>query len=197
MCVVLLIITTFLLVDPNVYQITNQRDFKQHCLDPADKGVSALCLVAFLPPVDEEFEDTIKYRDDLVDTLTTVKRELNDIRLRPSSSSVPNVYFLWTYGHEESKQALLNRFGASTDLPSAFIINPTKRVFRTFIGAFDAASLKEFLLDVAAGRGRVFSYNWDVDFGDSEQAAAQCGGGDASSDDDGQCTKPPTPRDEL
>lgn len=138
-------------------------------------------MVVFLPPIEPEFDESVTQNQDFVAVLTTLKEQLNTLK---ATKQFPRAEIMWTVGSDAAVQAnVLNKFGLSTDFPSALVLNPGKKVYKPYIGQFDAKSLVQWITkDLVSGTsaGKVYAYKFEVDFGagdgehENELAEGQC-----------------------
>jgi protein disulfide-isomerase A6 len=170
-------------VDPKVPEIKSKTDFETACVEEAKGYLSSLCLVSFLPILEPEFEESVKLRESLINVLTGLKKTLHEARTK-DPSSVPMLHIMWADGSTSTAKKIINKFGVSSDLPSALFLSPKKKAYRPYVGVFEEADLKRFADETRHGKGRVFTYDWDIEFPATEKS--QC-----SKADNGKCTKAP------
>ena len=183
--------------DPKIPEITTQEELEKHCLQLTE-AFSNLCFLAFLPPLEKEYEESIRDRETFVKTLSSVKKAFHE-RKEDDGAPMPQFHFSFMDGTKKSSKAFINRFGVSSDLPSAMVVNPSKKAYRPFIGSFDEAGIKSFLEETGRGRGRVFQYEGDLTFGTAEKKhetkpvdESSCSADtDTTGADEGQCTSTP------
>ena len=177
--------------DPNIPQIEDQTDYEKYCVAASEKGLSSVCFIVFLPPVEEEYPESVQQHGDTITMHQALKEDLHQLRQK-SPSSVSNVFMSWSFGHTQLVQNIMHKFGVSTDMPSALALNPGKKGFRPYIGAFDKDGMKHFLTE-SVRRG-LYKFDWDVVFGQEKEKRldeSSCGSDDAEKE--GTCTGPSDP----
>eukprot|EP00158_Paraphelidium_tribonemae_P003824 Partr_v1_DN26398_c0_g1_i1_m43241 putative NA len=147
-------------LDPNVPHIQTIEDYRKACLEPAEKVMSTLCFVAFLPPLELEFEESVKRHAEILALLRSAKKAMYAMG---EKEVLPNMHFMWLDGTAKYSTKIIQKFGISSDLPSALVLHPKKRVYRPFIRAFDEPEIRAFLKETARGTGRAIAYDWDVE----------------------------------
>jgi hypothetical protein len=178
--------------DPVVYRVSNQTVFEEHCVQAASKFPSSFCVLSFLPPLEEEFEESVKQHRNLIAILTELKKDLYEAR--KSNSPLPRVNLMWLDGSQEENFKLLQRFGVATDLPSVVFVKPDKKIVGPYIGGFEKESLLKGIREAAKGRGRLYKYNFDINVFSEKiegKSAESCGDDDSEEGSSGQCTAPP------
>jgi len=119
-------------------------------LDDALKkaGVSVITFMALEP----EFEESTKAFNETISMLQQVKKHFHD-------KNGPFTSFLWVNTIEHGAK-LMRDFDVPDMLPSMFIVNDKKKVYRIHRDAFEKDSIVSFLKDVWEGRGRFFKYDF-------------------------------------
>jgi protein disulfide-isomerase A6 len=134
---------------PEVIQLSKQEDLERECLSK----VGGICVIALLPESDESYPPSIEERVTHTKILTDVKSNFKQDT---------SVRFLWaeaTATRELAKKLDL----AETSGPSVFAVNPRRKVYRPFLGAFDNTGLKEWIDETKNGRGsHTFKYEFDL-----------------------------------
>ncbi|KAI3641461.1 hypothetical protein MIR68_000591 [Amoeboaphelidium protococcarum] len=174
---------------PQVSQITSQVDFEKHCVQTTN-APSALCMVVHMPVLEADVPESVQQHQDLILLLEQVKAGLHKLK---DTKQFPKTEIMWTFGNTESVQKnIINKFGLASDLPTAFVIKPSKKVYKPYIGAFDAKSLVDWIVkDLTSSRSKVYPYTFEVDFGvESDADSDKISGGkscSAQKDDGGSC----------
>lgn len=118
--------------DPNVPEISNQKDMEEHCLDKA-----GLCLLVVL---DEEAED----HSESLETLKTLKKHDFD-------SNGP-FHFAWVSSKRSSQ--LDRDFDLADSRPNVVILSQKKKTYRVMLGSWDVKTVEKFMQDTVSGKGR-------------------------------------------
>ncbi|KAI3631222.1 hypothetical protein MIR68_010712 [Amoeboaphelidium protococcarum] len=174
---------------PSVSQITSQVDFEKHCVQNTN-APSALCMVVLMPVLEADVSESVQQHQDLISLLEQVKADLHRLK---DTKQFPKTEIMWAFGNTEGVQKnIINKFGLASDLPTAFVIKPSKKVYKPYIGAFDAKSLVDWIVkDLTSSRSKVYPYTFEVDFGvESDAVSDKISGGNscsAQTDDDGSC----------
>ncbi|KAG0054502.1 protein disulfide isomerase (PDI) protein [Gryganskiella cystojenkinii] len=135
--------------DPKVPQIEDQVQFKMECLS---KNAGS-CVVAFLV-VEPEFEESVKVHEENMAVLEKVKKQAHD--------AGKAVHVMWMDALDKRVTTLMNQFQISSDIPGLLLVNPGKKAFVPFVGAFDVDGIQSWLSDSTTGRIRAFPYSFDV-----------------------------------
>ena len=113
-----------------MYEVKNQKEWEERCVN-----AGGLCLVAFLPPVEEDEE-----------TRTKSLGVLEELVQKQTKSTFK---FLWVDGRKESK--FREGFDLSQDLPVVMVTNPSKKRYAPFLGAFTVDAISEFMERILSG----------------------------------------------
>ncbi|KAG0352693.1 hypothetical protein BC939DRAFT_500663 [Gamsiella multidivaricata] len=135
--------------NPNISQIADQTQFKNECLD---KPIGS-CVIAFLV-VEPEFPESVQMHEENLETLRKVKKTAFD-KNRP-------LHVMWMDALDKRVVGLMDQFQISSDIPGLLLINPGKKAYAPFVGAFDVEGIQGWLSDSSSGRGRVFPYSFEV-----------------------------------
>ncbi|CAM0136133.1 hypothetical protein VKS41_005474 [Umbelopsis sp. WA50703] len=144
--------------DPKVANLNTDKDLDEQCLSK-----SGICVIAVLPAVDPEDEQSPKEQADALHILEEVKRldHENNGNLSP---------FLFQWVDANIGKSIVNKFDMSQDYPTLVVVKPTKKVYRPFVGAWNENSIKTWLDIVAAGRFAVWDYKGDLKLSPMEKS---------------------------
>ena len=157
-------------LDPNVPKVASLEDLNEHCAKHAEAaGLSALCVLTFLPPLEPEFKESVEQHESYIEVLKKLKASFYQLA---DTEKLPSFQFVWLDGTAKSGAQLINKFGMSSDLPSVMVLSPKKKVYGKYLGGFGEKDLTWFLKDAGRGVGRVFPYNWDIEFVAASKPAA-------------------------
>jgi hypothetical protein len=111
-------------------------------------GVSVITFVTLEP----EFEESVKAFNETIEMLQQVKKHFHD-------KNGPFTNFIWVNSVERGAK-LMRDFDVPDMLPSMFIVNDKKKLYRIHRDAFEKDAIVSFLKDVWDGRGRFFKYEF-------------------------------------
>jgi len=117
--------------DPVLYALNTQDDFQTDCLDK--KG---LCVIAFLPSEESDPEGRAQY----IAVLESLVNGQNGNAFR----------FMWTDGVAQAQ--FKETFSPGPDLPRLIVLNSSKKRYSTFMVAFTADSITNFLEKLLSGK---------------------------------------------
>jgi hypothetical protein len=113
---------------------------------------SGVCILSLLT-LEPEFPESVDAHKRDLEILSKLKKKYHD---KKSAYT-----FVWLNALEKGK-TLQKRFDTSDIYPGLLAINKKKSVFRIYRGAFDDASISQFLDDMKAGRGRNSKIDFEV-----------------------------------
>lgn len=193
-------------------ELKTQKDLDAACIQPSEEGLSNLCLIAFLPPLEKEYAESVKQRNESIELLKSLKKYFYEAQYGKSSSgrkskadddddddeengnskaasSVPSYHISFTDGTTKHASKIISQFGLSSDLPSVLIFSPQKKISVRYIGAWDLTELRKFMENITKKRVDARPFKFDIGFpGDTKKSQEkEC----AADDDSGLCTAPP------
>jgi protein disulfide-isomerase A6 len=181
--------------DPLIREVKTIGDFDEGCTKKAEVGYSSFCFMAFLPPLDEEFQESKDQREQLMDILKKLNRKFYGFI---EAEMLPAVHFMFMDGFSSVGQDIIRKFGLSSDLPSGMILSPKKKLYIPLFTSFDEDSLTKYIKEAAKGKAKIFKYDGTISLpsGDATEQEAQeekptCGSDIDDLDDEesgGQCT---------
>lgn len=122
-------------VNPIIPKLSTQADLERECLTKANAGLSTLCVFALLPPLEEEFPESVEQHKQLIATIAAVKRHFFEQTEKEviaaakaasedgttSASLLPTYLFSWMDGTAPEATKFVSKFGLSSDLPSMMV----------------------------------------------------------------------------
>jgi len=115
---------------PKLVELQTQKDFEENCVE---KG--GLCAIAFIPPAEVDEEER--------------KKDLDVLEQLVAKQTRVTFRYMWVDGKKESK--FREAFGLSQDLPVLAVLNPGKKRYAPFLGAFTADAISDFTEKILLG----------------------------------------------
>ncbi|KAJ2009916.1 hypothetical protein GGI04_000015 [Coemansia thaxteri] len=116
---------------PSVVEISSQADLERECIVPAQGARGGVLCVIGMVPLEPEFEESRIEHAKAIEELAAV--------------ASPPVRVAWANALSPVGRTIRAMFGLSDDLPSAVAISPSKNTSAPYHGAFDKASLLEWV----------------------------------------------------
>jgi hypothetical protein len=132
--------------DATIPLISNQKDLETLCTNTKSKN---LCVITFFDPNAKE-----KSRETDLKIAQEVKKQLFE-------KGVKDIQFVKCDGIPEGVK---QDFGVPDGLPGMLVIHPKKKVYRTFLGAFDEKPLFTFIDETSRGLARGVRYEFEPSF---------------------------------
>ncbi|ORZ03680.1 hypothetical protein BCR43DRAFT_483775 [Syncephalastrum racemosum] len=123
-------------VEPRqVVELANNDAFKKQC------DGNALCVIAIVS--EDEKEETL----DMLEKLNT--------------DASPRYRFAWTSAAKAAQ--MTQKLDLAQDLPTLFLVQPTKQVFRTYVGPWEAKGISNWLDQISTGRMQAWPYEGSLE----------------------------------
>ncbi|CAO3625800.1 unnamed protein product [Cunninghamella blakesleeana] len=129
---------------PKVEELLSNDKLKQHCIQPGN----VICAITIVSNDDDDKVENIK-----------LLNEIND----------ENTNNLFRFGWITSEKAtdIMKQLDLVEDFPGLFIIHPSKRLYRSYIGAWDKNSIVKWLGQISTGRIQAWSYSDELKISES------------------------------
>jgi protein disulfide-isomerase A6 len=137
-------------------------------LNVACKNFDTLCIVFFIPPLEDDDKDSVKEHQDISNLLLSVQKNINKF-VRDTSSSSKSAVVVKIEGTSNLGGKLVSGFGLSSDFPSSMIMNLESKVFHSYVGTFEETSLMAFFQRAVQGRQHLFPFPKGVNLLDDEK----------------------------
>ncbi|KAL1922460.1 uncharacterized protein VTP21DRAFT_9999 [Calcarisporiella thermophila] len=133
--------------NPEIGQIRTQKELESECLSK-----TGICIFTFLNMVEE---DPIAKKTG--EEALSLLRELKEHHHKKGSP----FRFAWMDAQQEAVRDFMKDFDVVADYPSMLALNPNRRGYRNFLGAFEKVPVERFLDEIISGRGRVVGYQFE------------------------------------
>ncbi|KAJ1980964.1 hypothetical protein H4R35_000918 [Dimargaris xerosporica] len=131
-----------------ILQLQNQDDLVTHCLQTPN----TICMVALLAHDPASASSTADLADHLA-VLTDARQQLQT--KAESLPALSTVQWMWVNAATSAGAQLTMDCRLSDSFPSVVLLHPTKKRYRSFIGAFDAGNLVTFAAETVQGKASV------------------------------------------
>lgn len=118
-----------------IQEIKTTKDFEDHCLKSGK-----ICAIAIVN--DDSREETV-----------SMLKEFN------KSSDL----FQFSWLKDKKASSIAKKLDLVADYPTMFILHPSKHLYRPYVGAWDAKSIKQWLDQIASGRVQAWPYEADLE----------------------------------